>query len=88
MIQEFMFYSFLLGAALFFGTWLLAKKDKGIAWVVTAIVCFLVVAFVFPSPQQAPDLAGMANNITLLLSKVLYVVSWGAAAALLHKFLP
>jgi hypothetical protein len=88
MIKEFMFYSFLLGAALFFGTWLLAKKDKGIAWIVTAIVGFLVVAFVFPSPQPAPDISGLLGNFTLFLSKVAYVISWGGAAALLNKLLP
>ncbi|WP_454843791.1 hypothetical protein [Pseudomonas gorinensis] len=88
MIKEFMFYSFLLGGALFFGTWLLARKDKGIAWIVTAIVGFLVVAFVFPGPQHARDLAGIADNISLFISKGLYVIAWGGAAALLHKFLP
>ncbi len=88
MLNDFVFYSFLLGGFLFFVTWLLAKKDKGIAWVVTVIVGLLVVFFVFPSPQAAKDLADIANNATLFITKALYVIAWGGAAALLHKFLP
>lgn len=88
MIQDFVFYSFLIGGALFFVTWLLAKKDKGIAWIVTAIVGFLVVAFVFPSPQPAQDVSGLIGNFTLLLTKAAYVASWGGAAAILSFFLP
>lgn len=85
---DFLFYSFLISAALFFGTWLLANKSKGIAWVVTVIVGFLVITYGFQPPQQAPDIAGLANNATLAISKVLYGVAWGGAAALLHTFLP
>lgn len=85
---DFVFYSFLISAVLFFVTWLLSNKNKGIAWIVTLIVGFLVITFGFQPPQQAPDFAGLANNATLLISKLLYGAAWGGAAVLLHNFLP
>lgn len=85
---DFAFYSFLISAVLFFVIWLLTNKSKGLAWVVTVIVGLLVVSYGFQPPQQAPDIAGLANNATLAISKVIYGAAWGGAALLLHTYLP
>jgi hypothetical protein len=88
MLKDLMFYSFLLSAAVFAGTYYLAKKDKGLAWIATIVVALIVVAFVFPSPEQARDVSVIVQNITLLVSKGVYLLCWGGAAVILHKLLP
>lgn len=85
---DFAFYAFLLAGAVFLATWLLTKKDKNIAVVVTVIVGLLVVGFAFPSTQHASDLADVANNVSLGIGKLFYGAVWGITALLLHKFLP
>lgn len=88
MLKDLMFYSFILSAAIFAGTYYLTKKNKGLAWIVTIVVALVVVGFVFPSPQHAQDLSVIAENITLLISKGVYLLCWGGAAVILHKLLP
>ncbi|MFW9266500.1 hypothetical protein ACLK1G_04805 [Pseudomonas sp. NR3] len=88
MLNDLMFYSFFFSAAVFAVTYYLTQKSKGLAWIVTIVVALVVVGFVFPSPQQAHDLSNIANNFTLLISKVIYLLCWGGAAVILHKLLP
>lgn len=88
MLNEFVFYALIGGAAVFGISYWLVKKDKGIAWLITALLAFLVVVFIFPGPQTVSNLSDMFNNLALLFQKALYLIGWFAGAFAISKITP
>lgn len=68
----------LLAIILYFWT----GKNKSMSWLMSAVIGILVVLFLFPDPEIAKNLAGVFNNYSLVVQKLIWVVSWGGAAYL------
>lgn len=88
LLNEFVFYSLLGGAAVFLVAYFITKKDKGIAWIAAIAVAAVVVLFIFPGPVNAKTFGDLATNATVFIQKVIYLFAWFIGPVLLTKFLP
>ncbi|MEZ7208569.1 hypothetical protein [Pseudoalteromonas sp. DY56-GL79] len=75
MLNEFVLYSFLLGALAQVVVWAISK-DSAIGGIASFALGIIFVLFVFPEPESAKDLAGVADNLTLIIIKVLWGLGW------------
>lgn len=75
MFNEFILYSFLLGAVSFGFVWALTK-DIAIGGLASFVLGVVLIVFVFPEPESAKNLADVANNITLFIIKLIWGIGW------------
>jgi hypothetical protein len=77
MLNEFIFYAAISGAVSFGVIWAFLK-DVGLGSIISAVLGVICIVFVFPEPESAKDLAGLANNISLIIIKIIWGLGWGA----------
>ncbi|SED10143.1 hypothetical protein [Pseudomonas anguilliseptica] len=88
LINEFLLYAALAGAAVYGLSYWMTKKDKGLAGLITAVLAFIVVVFIFPGAGNAENLSDIFSNLTLLIQKGIYLVGWFAGAFAVSKLIP
>ncbi|MDH1009344.1 hypothetical protein N5J43_07075 [Pseudomonas nicosulfuronedens] len=88
LLNEFVFYSFLGGGAVFLAAYYATQKSKGFAWIAAIALAVVAVLFVFPGAVNVKTLGDAASNATVFIQKATYLVAWFIGPALLTKFLP
>lgn len=81
MLNEFLLYAALAGAVVY-GSVCFVLKDKTISWVVSVVAGLAVIYFFFPDPKSAKTIGDIANNLTLLIQKGIYLIGWGVGSFL------
>lgn len=75
MPNEFILYAAIAGA-ITTGVASLATKNKGMSWIISVAVGIIVIMFFFPDPKAAKTIGDMAENLTLVIQKLIYAAGW------------
>lgn len=92
-IAEYFILSIVFGAILTLLLYALGKWrgwfDGKISALISFVIGFILIWFIaFSAPQVAHNLGDMANNGSLVITKVVCTIGWFIPCALLGKFLP
>lgn len=81
MLNEVVLYAFIAGVLFFAVAWGIFK-DGFVSALISVVIGLLFILFIFTEPKSAKSFGDMADNLTLLIMKGIWGVSWIAGVSL------